>query len=297
MNTYIVIPEYGHRDLTIKCVESINKCRLDPNRTTILIADDHYPILSRTANYNDNILGSDDLGIKSSHPKIVANIINWETNVQFAENVNRSTVELSQIYNIHDNDYLFIVNNDTIVRNNAISILQKALDEDNNRIVGPALISSTNKVQHSGHGPNYQIFTEDVYLKTDLSKLPRYPTIISGAFMGMCWKTWKQLGGFDCQRFRAYYEDDDFCIRSIIAGKTPYIVYEAIVEHDYNSTYTNIDNSKTLAIRTISKANFMNKWNPSNIIWTPDGFYSQEEIAKIDSNDDRVIYRESGCVK
>lgn len=276
--TLVIIPEYGKRELTLNCIHYIEEFT---NQCYIVVGNDGYK------DYEENEILNNEFTIEI--------VKNWENNVQFAENVNRTSSFGIEHYGLEDNDNIFIVNNDTILRNNAIDRMIKVLEDNPNFIIGPVLISSPNKMRKSGHGPNFQMMTEDVYLHANLSILPRTPTMISGAFIGMKVSTWKDLGGFDCQRFKAYYEDDDFGVRALIAGYKNYICYEAAVEHDFNSSY-NINDNKTLALRIISKANFMNKWNPSNIIWQPDGFYSQEEIAILKKNDDRVHYREYGYV-
>ena len=285
----IIIPEYGRRELTIKCIRSICETTLNSSRVLyIYLSNDAYP-------HDLSLMEIEELQIQYPHTRI--EICNWKENVQYAANVNRMSNKILSTGVPSGN--IFIVNNDVIFHKDALNKMTDYLENHLHKsIVGPAIIIKSNKARPSGHGPNLQMFVDETYenMKNNFINLPKEPTMLSGCCFGLSIKKWKELGGFDCQRFKAYYEDDDIGIRAIKAGCKPYILYSAKIEHDFNSTYDPTDN-KTKALIAISKANFKNKWEPDGIIWSPDGFYSQDKILNLSDLDDRIYYKEAGYIK
>jgi GT2 family glycosyltransferase len=105
--------------------------------------------------------------------------------------------------------------------------------------------------------------------------------------------TWFDLGGFDCDTFKAYYEDDDFGIRANLYGniqsELPVAVCpKALIYHNVSQTI--VHNEANGKLREISRINFEGKW--PELEWDASGQYMSDITELFDPK--RIFYNGSG---
>jgi len=205
----IVIPEFGHRSMTKDLVDCI--------------PDDLLP---------DVYIGNDGY-LEPQEPIDKVNIINWGDNVGFARNVNRTA---SEAYRSDNDEVLIIINNDVILEPEVLEQLADFATETGG-IVGPGIIVP---IQYSLK--HAQLMSID-NMKAGIHRI----TAASGACMAMTYRIWYALEGFDSTTFRAYFEDDDLCIRAQRDYGIPVTVNLDIkVCHEVGQTYVGTEQFNTI---------------------------------------------------
>lgn len=247
---FFIIPEYGRRNMTMKCVNSIARSKRFTRAEIvyIIVGDDNY---HKNIKFGHGVLYNKKLPIGIE--------LRFDKRVNYAENVNR----MVRWCQPQDKDILFIVNNDIEFYLNTIPVMAEHVYNRQECIVGPALIE--NKA-----GSHVQIFDkntwEDLKPKNKIINM----TSLSGCCFALSAKTWNTLGGFDSENFVAFFEDDDLCIRANLAGYKVIADLAIRVEHFRGATmrqYQNLDRE----LMPVSRAKFEQKWGPE--IWDPTGRY------------------------
>lgn len=245
----IVIPEYGKRHLTNRLIESIPE------------------------SYHDSIYVGDDGWQGEQKPLIAGHEVKWDDNLGFAGNVNRTVKVALDRRMIKDpqgrHKTLAIVNNDIEVIGDAIQKLE-ALVTEMWWVVGPAIMVPSNYVGREQYR-HHQFFDNNI-VKAGTGM--HFVTSLSGAFLCMPVWVWVKLEGFDTENFRAYFEDDDFCVRANKAGIKVASCLDARVKHDVNSTYKDVKDRH--AQIKASKAAFEKKHPKAK--WNHRGDYEYESI-------------------
>lgn len=290
MHIRVVIPEYGNRHLTERCIKSIPQpsayadtfgCIPD---IEIYIGDDGF--------YNMKESSTMFLPY-GPHVKV----INWSNNVGFARNVNRTVSEACKNISLDEigDTVLFILNSDIYFPNSSDFKLLNTRANDYYEICGPSILVPPNFVHAMGWGPHPQHFSPERYKEEYNAPLPfaayknRQMTMLSGCCLCMPAMFWFTLGGFDCKSFVAYYEDDDFGIRANLAGYLVRVAFEANIIHKCAQS---MDQELTVhkECREKSERNFKIKW--PEITWNSTGNY---EIADtISPLDARIVYSGDG---
>jgi GT2 family glycosyltransferase len=137
-------------------------------------------------------------------------------------------------------EYIWILNNDTIIDPQALHLLVAQMDSDSTvGSVSPVLIESEfpdiSGIQFCGCAINweFQYFEKFKRLDDALVSQEKNPETFClwGTALLIRTSILKRLGGFEEKLF-AYFEDVDFCVRLIRAGFRSKIVPNAIVFHD-----------------------------------------------------------------
>jgi GT2 family glycosyltransferase len=213
----ICIAEYGHRDFTIKAVESIRKT--DPGQSIVCVGNDGYQ--GKGGDYSipfDAIL------------------FNFNENVGFTKNINRLVLK-SYISTLHcelslKDTVLFICNNDIEFTEGSIEILS-AYAYERDCLVSPALVLPEAFLNPDGFGLHPQFMTHRVVDSRPLEILEL--TAISSACLAMPMHIWLELNGFD-EDYEIYYVDDQFCIDAAKAGYKVVYNPHAVVIHNQTTT-------------------------------------------------------------
>lgn len=250
----VVIPEYGKREMTQKCVSSILKHNLIRDEDLeIYIGDDGY--------YKEG----------TGYPPGRAIFLPWLNNVGFAQNVNRTaTIACGNIPQGElINTLLIICNSDILFMEKTILRLKLFLMEEENCICGPALeLPQSYFAPETTGGPHPQLFSPEGFKTKAFGT--KEVTTLSGAFICMTASHWFMLGGFDCENFPFYYEDDDFCIRANLRAIPSVVVYGAEAKHLACQTMDQTVEKYSGQFNK-SKENFEKKW--PEITWEPTGCY------------------------
>jgi O-antigen biosynthesis protein len=224
----IIIVNYNVKEYIIPCIESIYRYSLIKLRIEIIIVD------------NNSHDGSVEL-IKNKFPKI--KLIKNINNEGFSKGINKGI-------KIAKGKYYYILNPDTYLLNDALSILFAFMEKNKNiSATGTAILNSSNNIQQSAwKKPSIlnvclSLFHLDYlninknYNLSYLKKATKVETI-SGASFFVRSKTFDSLNGFDSNLF--WMEDIDYCLRSSLKGyKTFYLPTAKIFHHKSKSSEKN----------------------------------------------------------
>ena len=237
----VVIVSYNVKDYLEKCIQSILKFSVGSS-FEIIIVD------------NSSTDGSNEMlkGINSKKIKLIFN----GKNLGFAKAVN--------IGLRHSNgDFVLLVNPDTVFIENIASKLKKYIEE--NKMVGiiGCKVLNTDKSFQISSRRNFPYLHSLAFKLIGLSKwFPRSKIFssynltyldeniisknisVSGSCMMFKREIIKKIGLFD-ERFFLYFEDTDFCFRTIKAGyKVVYYPEAQIIHHKRASSRKNILEAK-----------------------------------------------------
>ena len=193
----IVIINYNGNEDTIQCIQSIDTYCKRHNYTILLVENGSKSPLV------ESDLSSFDI------PIILESSTN---NLGFAggNNLVLNRVKISEY------DYVFLLNNDTVLIDDSIDQLITALNKHPNTIGGLVnyYYDSPMEVWQAGSYVRATKIsgTEKRYVKDNISRL-EYVDTIPGSSMAIPTKVIKDIGLFDARYF-AYYEEVDFCIRA-----------------------------------------------------------------------------------
>jgi GT2 family glycosyltransferase len=225
--TAIVLINYNNHDDTIKCVESISNAGFG---NSIVIVDN-----------KSTAPGVDDIQIL--YPNVV--LIKNDENIGFGR---ANNVGIQWILKNSNCEYIFILNNDTIIEKSTISKLQEALFTHTEAAMAtPRIVvaGTTNKLWYGGGDMDWKkgVPKTPGYLgpvDTPLALKKRYVTFASGCAMFFRRSAIEKLRGFD-SRFFMYCEDMELCLRVLKLGWK--IIYEpnSIIKHRVQGTQRNND--------------------------------------------------------
>ena len=183
--------------------------------------------------------------------------------------------------------YLLLLNNDTILENDAISALAETLDQRPEvGICGGLLVNSDGSLQHAyGAFPN--TFTElaRAFGIQSRGKLQWWPNLavtprpgqkltdvgyIVGAGLMIRTELAQKLGLFD-EGFEAYFEDTDLCYRAHQAGWRVVFTSSARIIHLFGASYGNeatIPSERKLGLMERGFVRFCRKhYSPARVAW------------------------------
>lgn len=239
MKNIFIIPEFGNRHLTEKCVKSI---RGQDQLGVIWVGNDGKPPLG---------------GIGG-----IVDVLDYPDNVGYVKNVNRM-VRAASVF-LDPSDILFLLNSDMIF--GIPDSLKKlaAYARENDVIVGPTIVMPR-KVRR----PHRQ-FVQDV--KDIKTKKPTEITMISGCSVVLQQKIWEEVGGFD-ERFTTYFSDDTLCIEARKLGYPTVHLPDAIILHQAGAT---INKAKDARERMKADKKIFRELYP-NTPWDKTGDYNVKD--------------------
>ena len=222
----IIIINWNTYQLTFNCLKSLKACTY--NNKTIFLVD------------NGSKDGSGDQ-IALEFPDI--NFIKNEINEGFTGANNKALkVILKQNF-----DYVLLLNNDTVVKPNFLSLLEARMDSDQNlAATQPLILDFPNKNTIWNAGGSFNSFF--CLFKTRCKgmiynpklKIDTYTQWISGCCILVKIAVIKKVGLLD-NRFFIYFEDADWSIRMTNLGYKLGVVPESIIYH--HSSGSNVKNN------------------------------------------------------
>ena len=222
----IIIINWNTYQLTFNCLKSLKACTY--NNKTIFLVD------------NGSKDGSGDK-IALEFPDI--NFIKNEINEGFTGANNKALkVILKQNF-----DYVLLLNNDTVVKPNFLSLLEARMDSDQNlAATQPLILDFPNKNTIWNAGGSFNSFF--CLFKTRFKgmiynpklKIDTYTQWISGCCILVKIAVIKKVGLLD-NRFFIYFEDADWSIRMTNLGYKLGVVPESIIYH--HSSGSNVKNN------------------------------------------------------
>ncbi|HEY6143940.1 MAG TPA: glycosyltransferase family 2 protein [Flavobacterium sp.] len=160
--------------------------------------------------------------------------------------------------------YLALINNDTLLKNDCLSILKNTLDNNTNIGIAGAQAYKENgdfmiSLDHFA-SPTREIIGRNFLEKINPKKYPnrknRYTNpqqvnFIPGSFMFVRANDFYEVGGFDTNIF-LYYEETDLCIRLAKISKFAYLIPEAEFIHFHGAS-----TGKSILIKTELKISLL----------------------------------------
>ena len=191
----VIIVNWKKYDFTLKCIESVLNSSFK-NFKIILIDNEHQKGVFDELKKNEKI-----------------HIIKNENNEGFAKANNQGIK-----YSINNGfDYVLLLNNDTVIKNDLIDLLIKQSIQLNQKIIQPLILNyDKTKVWNAGGKINNFFGTFETIKKGVSFKNFKGNKNFTEWFTGCCIliksEIFDEVGFFD-ERFFAYYEDIDFSIR------------------------------------------------------------------------------------
>lgn len=230
MRYSVVIISFDGREFISDCLASVQKS----------LEGEAYEIITVDNGSSDGTLEI----IKAGFPAVT--VIENSNNLGFATAVNQGIVKSR-------GDYIFILNQDTRIRDRAIVKLSERMERDSNiGTIGPKMIGFDGQMQYSCRAfPRYRhLFFDYTGLAFLLPQSRLFGEWRMGWFKHDCEREVDQpmgaallvrrevidkVGRFD-EQFKIFFNDVDFCRRVKEAGYKNVFYPEAVVEHFYGGS-------------------------------------------------------------
>ncbi|WP_186971995.1 glycosyltransferase family 2 protein [Bacteroides intestinalis] len=223
MDVSVIIVNYNTRDLLIQCLASIQKQTKDVSYETIVV---------------DNASSDDsEACVKSTFQDVI--FIKNETNIGFGNANNRGA-------QIASGKYLFLLNSDTVLENNAIKYMFDFMEHNSDSLkvgaIGGLLRDGYGRIAHSSRDfpTPYKMLWETLCsycgIKLDTEQKDFFGKdffsveYITGADLFLKRDLFDRLHGFDKSYFM-YFEETDFQRRMALLGYKSMIIAEPKILH------------------------------------------------------------------
>ena len=251
--TSIIILTFNQLSYSIKCLDSLKKYTSDPYE--IILVDNGST--DGTREYLKRF------EVDNDHVKLILN----DKNMGFAKGTNQGISGA-------DGNTILLLNNDVVVTENWLERMMSHLEKHPDiGMVGP--------MSNAVSGPQ---LVENVPYGTDMKAMQRFAKGLAAAntgkttevmrLVGFCLLMKKGvldiIGGLDEYYISGNYEDDDLCLRSLIAGYRNIIAHDVFVHHFGSMTFKGnaIDYSSTMQA---NRSYFADKWKDI-VELTSDGY-------------------------
>ncbi|MBZ5601715.1 MAG: glycosyltransferase [Acidobacteriia bacterium] len=225
MSVSIVIPVYNALDVARACVESVYAARTAVPFEVIVV---------------DN--GSaDDVREWAGRERV--RYLRFDRPLGFARAVNEGARQAR-------NEFLVVLNSDTIVYDGWLDLLAAAFDETDVGVVGPVTNSCGHDVQadpdakgfSEGGAREYAASIRDRTAVGEPQRLVFFCAMIRASL-------WRELNGLDESYGAGNFEDDDFCLRALMAGYRLAVARNVFVFHHAGKTFgeNRVDHEEAMA--------------------------------------------------
>jgi hypothetical protein len=253
----IIIAHFFGVDYLINCLDSVFKS--DYSDIEVIVV------------FNSNKDGSCEI-VKQKFPQVIS-VLN-KKNLGFAR-ANNQGIKIS------NGELLFLLNDDTIIHPQLISILsEKLINSDNIGIVGPKIYyaNESSKIWFAGGMVNWKK-QESYHLGRDVDDknwedAEKEVDFITGCALMIKREAIDKIGLLD-ERFFAFYEDTDWCLRTKKHGyKVVYIPFGGVWHH------------KSATAGKI----FFGKEKEKNILWLILTYFYRDTIKEFRRYKNKIIF-------
>ena len=221
----IIILNWNNTSDTIECIQSINTHILKNDFKIILIDNGSYQNIDEVIAFEKEL------------PMVVVRL---ENNIGFAAGNNIGIrMALDEGF-----DYIMLLNNDTVLTDDSVINLIKIMQDNNDLGIGGLVnyyYSHPEKVWHAGLMNNLYIGKNHTVknFTADKSSII-YVDYVPGSSLIAKRSVFEKVGLLD-ERFFAYYEENDFCLRAKEIGfKTGFLTSSRILHKVGNSSLNHI---------------------------------------------------------
>lgn len=225
MSVAIIIPVYNLWDqMTLPCLNSLAK------HTTNY--DTHIYLIDNASTDNTSTY-AEKIGYELFSKKNFTYIKN-QKNYGFAIACNQGALEAKK----DNHNYLFFLNNDTLVTKNWLPPLLKALERPRVGLVGPLLLYPDNTVQHCGVVTTILGHLRHIYSHFPFNhaviKTRKFKAITGAAFLCRT-QEFFQYGCF-YEEYKNGFEDIDLCYTYLKNGQSSEVTVDSIIYHHESQT-------------------------------------------------------------
>ncbi|MEW6227345.1 MAG: glycosyltransferase [Bacillota bacterium] len=260
--TSIIVLCHNQVEYTVACVQSILKHT--PESIELIFVDNGST--DGTADYLRS-LAAGDLPASLVGVKVIHN----DVNVGFAAGVNQGIREAS-------GEYVLLLNNDVIVSRGWLGGLLRCMRRsDKIGLVGPMsnYVAGIQQVRD----PSYDVGRLDEYAEA-FSREHEGCVIKTFRIIGFCMlirnRVIERIGGFDITFGTGNFEDDDFCLRAVIAGFDVAIAGDVFIHH-FGSVTFKAARVDYIGLMQQNAWKFARKWS---IQLTPKGYNPRLALAR-----------------
>jgi len=205
-NTLCVILHYGDENDTNRCLKSL---QMEDDLDIVISDNDPLQSYSLPPEFANNV-----------------NIIRTGGSAGFSEGNNMAVKSF-----LSDNhDYIFILNNDTIVQNGAIKLLKDCMEDESVGAVGPCMPFADVPDEIWACGGYINKRTLDIGGLQPKSTKPYEVQYLPGAAILTRAELWKKIGGFSEKYFLAY-EEAEYALELTRLGYKVVVQPKAIIVH------------------------------------------------------------------
>ena len=250
---FVILVNYNGSEDTIECVESL--LSNDFKSFEIIIIDNN----------------SEEQQKKILKDKLVdsVKIIYLDNNIGFAGG-NNVGIKCALEQNA---DYILLLNNDTIVESDFLTILLNSIINDNTiGICTPKInfYSDRNRIWSAGGKINNirgSAFSKYENIKDDGDIKNRYVDFASGCCLLIKKEVIEKVGVLD-ENYFLYLEDTDFCLRVVEAGFKILFVADSKIYHKVSNSTSKGKSSLPIYYNTRNRLFFTRKYNPKTFFIT-----------------------------
>lgn len=278
----IIIPAYNHLDLTIQCLNSIERNSNMKSLEIILI--------------NDGSTDGTKEWSKSLERKFNLSVIDHQERIGFTESCLEGMKQAR-------GDYIILLNNDTLVTPDWLLRLENSLFEARRRyknpnfhLVGPMSNNVPGLQQIKIDMPIDKVddYGEKYY---NLNKNKIKPVLfLSGFCLMFSRKLYNRVGGFDERFSPGGYEDRDFCLRTRLEGFLACISQDTFIYHHGHRT---IDEFPKLDRGLANRWKYFEKWKDDKakklvaMYYVQDTKYLRKSLESINEAVDEIVILDS----
>ena len=222
----VIIINWKKYDFTLNCIDSVLKSSYK-NFKIILIDNESQNSFPDEINKSEKI-----------------HIIKNKNNEGFARANNQGIK-----YSIKNGfDYILLLNNDTVIKNDLLDLLIKYSNTSNKKIIQPLILNyDGSKIWNAGGTINNFFGTFQTLKKGKSFKNFKIKRNFTEWFTGCCVlidsDVFKDIGYFD-ERFFAYYEDIDFSIRLKKMGYSLALMTDSYLQHYESASSKSINQTE-----------------------------------------------------
>jgi GT2 family glycosyltransferase len=222
-SVWIIILNWNGLDDTLACLASLERLEAPSLDVQIVVID-------------NGSTSDPAVEIRRRFPRV--KVVRLERNIGFAGGCNYGATMALQA----GVDYLLLLNNDTVVRPDFLEPLVAYLDGHPGAAVAAPVICYSNRpdtVWFGGGRIRLALgYFQHQYLNRSRQSIPAAPIVsdyVSGCCMLVDSQVISAIGLFD-ERFFAYYEDSDFCLRARRHGYTVACIPESMIWHKVSAS-------------------------------------------------------------
>lgn len=238
----VVVLTYNNLILTQKCLDSLEVFTDYPNWELIIVDN---------ASQDETPAYLTKYAARHEHVRLILN----QENQGYARGNNQGL-------RLAEGDYIVLLNNDTFVTQGWLyGLVRHLLNNERLGLIGPVTNRIGNQAQIKIY---YNTMSEMAHLATDYTRahfrvlLPI--DVIAFFCVGLSRRLLRDVGMLDDQFDIGYFEDDDYCKRTLALGYEIAIAEDVFVHHEYSASFKLMSDDARQQLFEENRRRFETKW-------------------------------------